>query len=835
MPVNNHRLRRFIARLAGLLTLLPGDFPPVQAAEVFNPQALEIDNPGQPVADLSAFSSPEGQLPGVYRVVVYVNGERREDAQDITFTAGQNRALVAQITPAMLKAWNVNISAFPALVNWPADKPLKNIGDVIPAASTHFIFSKLRLDVSIPQAAMNATARGDVPPSEWDEGVPAALLGYSISGSNTRRDREGGTDNHHFASLQSGLNMGAWRLRNYATWSQNNDNRNRWNSLNTWLQRDIPSLRSQLILGDSASPAEVFDSIRFRGIQLASDDNMLPDSLRGFAPVIHGIARSSAQVTVKQNGYIIYQTYVAPGAFTISDLYPTAGSGDLQVTIREADGSERTFVQPFSAVPVMQREGQLKYALVAGKLRNNSRGGGNEPRFGQVTAIYGLPHAMTVYGGTLYAPDYRSVVAGLGAGLGAPGSLSVDMTVADSRPGHAVPHRGRSYRVQYSKSLQATDTRFTLAAYRYSTDGFYTFQETSEIPPGTYDDRQINSNKRQRLQLNISQGLGEYGSFFISGYRQSYWNREGYERTLSSGWNGSFGGVNYSLAWSYSTSPRTPHSASQQLAFSLQVPLSRFTPDAWANYSISSSRGSGPLQQAGLSGTALADNSLSYNLQQSVAGRRGGRTGSLSAVYKGTYGELSGGYNYGNGTRQVNYGLKGGIVAHPGGVTLSQTPGQSLVIVRAPGAAGAKIQDYTGVYTDWRGYAVVPYASPYRKNRIALDTGTLGDDVATDTPVQTVIPTQGAVVIADFKTRTGKRVLMTLNYRGHPVPFGAQAKLKQGDSGIVGDDGQVYLTGMPEEGDIAVSWNGAQRCRVRYRLPESKTAQPVVETEQECR
>ncbi|HFW3716068.1 TPA: FimD/PapC N-terminal domain-containing protein, partial [Salmonella enterica subsp. enterica serovar 6,7:y:-] len=148
--MNNHRLRRFIARLAGLLTLLPGDFPPVQAAEVFNPQALEIDNPGQPVADLSAFSSPEGQLPGVYRVVVYVNGERREDAQDITFTAGQNRALVAQITPAMLKAWNVNISAFPALVNWPADKPLKNIGDVIPAASTHFIFSKLRLDVSIP-------------------------------------------------------------------------------------------------------------------------------------------------------------------------------------------------------------------------------------------------------------------------------------------------------------------------------------------------------------------------------------------------------------------------------------------------------------------------------------------------------------------------------------------------------------------------------------------------------------------------------------------------------------------------------------------------------------
>ncbi|MDH8045868.1 fimbria/pilus outer membrane usher protein, partial [Klebsiella pneumoniae] len=64
--------------------------------------------------------------------------------------------------------------------------------------------------------------------------------------------------------------------------------------------------------------------------------------------------------------------YVAPGAFAISDLYPTSGSGDLEVTIKEADGSERTFIQPFSAVPIMQREGRLKYALTAGKYRSGN-------------------------------------------------------------------------------------------------------------------------------------------------------------------------------------------------------------------------------------------------------------------------------------------------------------------------------------------------------------------------------------------------------------------------------------------------------------------------------
>lgn len=39
---------------------------------------------------------------------------------------------------------------------------------------------------------------------------------------------------------------------------------------------------------------------------------MLPDSQKGFAPTIRGIARTNAQVTVRQNGYVLYQTYVTP-------------------------------------------------------------------------------------------------------------------------------------------------------------------------------------------------------------------------------------------------------------------------------------------------------------------------------------------------------------------------------------------------------------------------------------------------------------------------------------------------------------------------------------------
>ena len=58
------------------------------------------------------------------------------------------------------------------------------------------------------------------------------------------------------------------------------------------------------------------------------------------------------------------------------------------------------------------------------------------------------------------------------------------------------------------------------------------------------------------------------------------------------------------------------------------------------------------------------------------------------------------------------------MVAHPHGVTFGQTVGESFAIVRAPGAAGVAVQNGNNVHTDWRGYAVVPSLTAYRKNVI---------------------------------------------------------------------------------------------------------------------
>lgn len=175
----------------------------------------------------------------------------------------------------------------------------------------------------------------------------------------------------------------------------------------------------------------------------------------------------------------------------------------------------------------------------------------------------------------------------------------------------------------------------------------------------------------------------------------------------------------------------------------------------------------------GINGTLLADNNLSYNVQESDGNHGTSNSGNANMSYQGTYGNLQAGYNYSDGYHQVNYGVSGGLVVHRNGVTLSQPLGDTNILVKAPGAAGVELENATGVKTDWRGYAVIPYATTYRQNRVALDTNSMGQNVDIEDAVTNVVPTQGALVRAEFNAHVGVRALMTLMHNGKPVPFGA--------------------------------------------------------------
>ncbi|MFP1463345.1 fimbria/pilus outer membrane usher protein [Escherichia coli] len=57
----------------------------------------------------------------------------------------------------------------------------------------------------------------------------------------------------------------------------------------------------------------------------------------------------------------MYQTYVSPGAFEIRKYYSTSSSGDLLVEMKKR--SINSYSVPFSSVPLLQRQGRIKYAV----------------------------------------------------------------------------------------------------------------------------------------------------------------------------------------------------------------------------------------------------------------------------------------------------------------------------------------------------------------------------------------------------------------------------------------------------------------------------------------
>ncbi|WP_042918062.1 FimD/PapC N-terminal domain-containing protein, partial [Klebsiella oxytoca] len=104
-----------------------------------------------------------------------------------------------------------------------------------------------RLYLTVPQAFMGNRARGYIPPELWDHGINAGLLNYNFTGNNVHNDI-GGSSNYAYLNLQSGLNLGAWRLRDNTTWSYSSSgsssaSENKWQHVNTWLERDITALR----------------------------------------------------------------------------------------------------------------------------------------------------------------------------------------------------------------------------------------------------------------------------------------------------------------------------------------------------------------------------------------------------------------------------------------------------------------------------------------------------------------------------------------------------------------------------------------------------------------
>lgn len=776
-----------------------------------------------------------GILPGVYKLDIYINHSFIEQ-HDIELVRDNDKNQVRPcLSASQLRAWSVSISSQP-------DNSCVDLAQHFPGASVNTNLAEHRLNIQVPQIYLNKRPRGAIPATMYDNGITGAFVNYNLVANNLKS--YGDESQYAYLYLNSGLNFDAWRLRTTSNLTKNSGKAHRWQNVSTWMERALPSWQSRIIIGQASTGNTLFDSVPFRGIQLASEQMMLPTSQTQYAPVVRGVAESNARVEVRQNNYLIYSTNVPPGPFEFNDIVAVSRSGNLDVSIIEADGRRNNIVIPYTVLPGLVRYGQYNYELAVGKYHDGA--GGYSPSFAESQLSWGMSNTITLNSGVLAAENYSSVAAGVGKNMGNFGAVSFDLSLSDTRLARGDSRQGGSARFLYAKSFIDSHTDFLVAGYRYSSAGYYDFQEAVQerrrwdnghyksyywdeeesSDPQWMDTRPeitYQSNyaiKKDRLDLTLNQQIGELSQFYLTFSKQSYWQESRSDTSVQSGLTSRLGKMTWSLYYQNTRSHYMSNDSSFNLRLSLPLNFGNHQTNATADFHTD--RSGNVSSTAGLSGSLLEDSRLSYSVQAEKDNATRA-AGSMSMGYQGQAGNLWLGYANADNTQQSSMNLSGGIVAHAGGITLSQPLGTTFTLIEAKNAQGVGLQNFTGVRIDPFGYAVAPNAIPYRNNTYTLNTHDLPDDLDVPLATQNTVPTRGAITRVHFETYSGESLLIHSRLADNSFPpVGAQAYSKRDrNNGIVGPDGEIFVSGVEQGEILVIRWGDLPDEQCRIKIPAS--------------
>lgn len=796
-------------------------------ATTFNDSFLSIDDAKN--LDLTGFSRADYTTPGDYLLDVQVN-DQYFGRQSIRFIAGSEPgASYACLPEELIKGFGLKPDIFRTLPR--TDNGACVDLEKIDGVSVKYEKSSARLKINVPQIAFEYDDPNYIPRERWSEGVDGAMLDYHVI-ANTNRQLNPGYGASQTNSLQSygtvGANLGAWRFRaDYQ--AQTNSGSGGFGGSNNDLQfnrlyayRALTGIRSTVSIGNNYLSSDIFDTFGYTGASIQSDDRMLPPSMRGYAPLITGVAHSNATVTVSQQGRVLYATRVSAGAFALQDLSANV-QGTLDVTVQEEDGSVQKFTVTAASVPFLAREGQFRYKFSIGQPRLFGSPGVT-PTFGAGEVAYGLPKDFTIYGGTIDAQNYMAVAGGIGKDFAELGAVSVDVTTSRATLWwNGQQKTGQSYRFNYSKHFDSLDTDLRFFGYRFSERNYTTFPQFIGDP--TYYG--LNSSK-QRLSLTLAKRILGV-STFVSYDHSSYWANQSDDRfgvTLARAV--SFDRLkNINLNFSaFRTQGAT--GSGTQVFLSAAIPLgSRQT----VSTSVSSTSGNGVNVTTGFSGSDA--DGLNYAVS---AGSSDGRP-----IFSANLRKMTSTYQVSmqsstliNSYVAASIEIDGSLVATRHGVAAHSNgnDGDTRLLVSTDGVPGVPLTG-SQARTNGSGYAVIGSISPFDTFYAQVNTNKLALDTQVTNPVQRLVLTDGAIGYVHFDAARGRNALVELSGAdGKAMPFGASVvDRKTGrEVGIVGEHGVTYLSQIQPDSELVLQVTDARQCRIGTLpndLPADGHATPV--------
>ncbi|RBQ34280.1 outer membrane usher protein [Rahnella aquatilis] len=792
--------------------------------------------------DISKFNEGNPVIPGHYIVRFITNDVDKGDMPVDFIDTNKDGVGDACLTPVLLKQAGIKDAG------WDKESEQEEVEETrcidlkkyIPTARWNLDVNTQTFKLDVPQVNTFVSEDGTVDPELWQNGINAVLLDYNFNAYSTKNDAE--TSRTVSGNYNGGINLGAWRFRTnaYSNWSE--ESGSTFDTGDYYLERDIAFLRGQVRLGNAYSDGQLFDSFNVNGLTLKSDDRMLPFSQQGFFPVIRGVAESNAKVKVKQNDYVIYETTVPPGAFEFSNIRSGNVGTDIQVEVTEADGRVKTFVVPYSTSSQMLRPGVFRYNFTVGEYDAGSTYS-DKPLVAQGTWQQGLSNTITAYGGLQGTESYWAAVVGgtLNTSIGA---FSFDVTNSNTQIPTDKTYNGQSYELSYDQFIDATKTNFQLAAYRYSTSGYFSLSDAMDyIYDDNIDDLSQLSRSRNKFQINISQALPQgYGSLYLNGSVEDYWDAEkGKNTQYQMGYSNTWSKVSYSISAS-KYYDGTEGRSDTQLYVNLSIPLDwsngkSATPPVFDSLNVGYGTNNKHETSTNVGANGYRpENEFSYGVNAYYNTTRDGGQ-DISSVSGNSsintrFSRLGGTATRSNdGSQQVSMSVNGGLVGHSGGITFA--PDISLngpmALIEAKGASGSKVQNGSAK-VDGNGYALATNLSPYIENKVALDISTMEGDAEMKGTMSNVIPHDGSIVRVKFDTDERRFVMFVAKRQKDFIPLGADVYNEAGEHiGNAAQGGKLLTRGASDKGELTVRWgeDAASSCRVSYQLPpEVKETKP---------
>jgi outer membrane usher protein len=673
------------------------------------------------------------------------------------------------------------------------------IKEVASDAYYDFDISTQKLAISIPQKFVKERPQGYIDPARFDKGVNSGFLGYNANFNHSE------TSDDQYLSLTGGLNIDGWYFRHAGNFQSNSySSLDNYRSYQSVLNRDVLPIHSRVSIGQFNTSALQQESLPIVGVQLASDLNMLPWSMRYYSPVIENVAYTNALVRIFQNGQKIYERTVPSGPFKITDLTSTS-SGNLTLEITENGGEKKTFIIPMQNSLNLLKPEQYDFSLAIGNYKTIDKITKNTILQGSYN--YGLNNYLTLLGGVSLTENHQSMLLGTGLNTAIGGFNLIGSTSKSSIA--ANDYQGQRASLDYIYNWNDYNFNVSLGSTLQSRN-YLTLSNALALL--NYDDLIIDEQKSLRLtadlknQFNINfnksfsnQRLGSFSFGFLT---NQYWTDKPNQYQFNLNYGNAWKLLNYSIGASQTNYVDNSTQSDRSIYLSLSLPLDYKK----SNIFVNSNYQHNTLQDktsdsfgANLSGTTGEHNNLNFGVgvSQYKYNDFDSTTYNANINYLLPQTNLAATvYSNGNDT-QYSLAAQGAIVAHHYGITATNSLADTYTIVHVDQGAGATVENAWGVKLDRWGNAIYPNVSAYNRNSIAINPDQLPPEITLDSNQTQVIPRLYSSTLATFKANVQSNILLRIHNAidDTQFPMGSRIETQSGRLiGIMGQSNQSLLS-----------------------------------------